>query len=256
MVFTFHGFLLYYWIEPQQPRLTHSNAVMTAGRAFSETDKIVLTWPVRTTAARRVPNVLVRAGHALFVYLSETTCRKVENKTIMKIRLIIAALLLLGAVCGADEIRHQLYRNGFCTGNPVWSANRRGQIYNNGYCTGNPKWSFRREGNVSRIYLNGYCTGNPKYSVKFDGRRVQFYMNGYCTGNPKKSFELRDGNIQFYHNGYCTGNPSMFISQRGEMIQIYTNGYGTGNPVISIRGGASTTDVIELFLLYCVLGIR
>ena len=47
----------------------------------------------------------------------------------------------------------------------------------------------------------------------------------------------------------------MFISQNNNIIQIYSNGFGTGNPSISIRGAASPTDVIELFLFHFVIGM-
>ena len=50
----------------------------------------------------------------------------------------------------------------------------------------------------------------------------------------------------------------MCIRKNRDMIQIYSNGYGTGNPTISIgiRGGASAWDMVELFLFYCVIGMR
>ena len=47
----------------------------------------------------------------------------------------------------------------------------------------------------------------------------------------------------------------MFIRKNRDMIQIYSNGYGTGNPEVSIRGSASTKDVIELFLIYFLIGM-
>ena len=98
----------------------------------------------------------------------------------MKTRTIFASLiLLLTAVCGAEEIRLQLFKNGYCTGNPAISVDRSGRYYNNGYCTGNPVRSVRREGNISRIYRNGYGTGNPEYSIRFEGSRAYCYNNGY-----------------------------------------------------------------------------
>ena len=86
-----------------------------------------------------------------------------------KTKFLVLLLFLLCAGSSAEEIRLQLFKNGYCTGNPVCSVDRRGQVYSNGYCTGNPIRSFKRSGKTSQIYLNGYCTGNPGYSVRFDG---------------------------------------------------------------------------------------
>ena len=106
-------------------------------------------------------------------------------------QILASLLLLLSAVSGAAEVRLQLYKNGYGTGNPVCSAEH-GRVYDNGYCTGNPCRSFKREGKVSRIYTNGYCTGNPSYSIRFDGPRAACYNNGYCTGNPKDFAQIVD----------------------------------------------------------------
>ena len=75
---------------------------------------------------------------------------------------------------------------------------------------------------------------------------------------PEKSFEFQRGDIHFFNTAFCSGNPRMCIRKNRDMIQIYPNGYGVGNPSISIRlrREASAWDVIELFLFYCVIGMR
>ena len=40
------------------------------------------------------------------------------------------------------------------------------QLFNNGYCTGNPDMFIRKNRDMIQIYSNGYGTGNPEVSIR------------------------------------------------------------------------------------------